>query len=89
MSGACIATCVQWFASSHATNAVVTSTAQTQERKIVTIPTKNIGIVIKMSYIPRTNSLLFTPKANQGGTHSFFAEAVIPTDIDATELAKI
>ena len=31
----------------------------------------------------------FTPKANQGGTHSFFAEAVISTDIDATELAKI
>ena len=30
----------------------------------------------------------FTPKANQGGTHSFFAEAVISTDIDATELAK-
>ena len=24
----------------------------------------------------------FTPKANQGGTHSFFAEAVISTDID-------
>ena len=31
----------------------------------------------------------FTPKANQGGTHAFFAEAVISTDIDATELAKI
>ena len=30
----------------------------------------------------------FTPKANQGGTHSFFAEAVISTDIDATELAR-
>ena len=31
----------------------------------------------------------FTPKANQGGTHSFFAEAVFSTDIDATELARI
>ena len=30
----------------------------------------------------------FSPKANQGGTHSFFAEAVISTDIDATELAR-
>ena len=31
----------------------------------------------------------YTPTANQGGTHSFFAEAVINTDITATELAKI
>ena len=30
----------------------------------------------------------FTPKAHQGGTPSFFAEAVLSTDIDATELAK-
>ena len=30
----------------------------------------------------------YTPKANQGGTHSFFAETVINTDIDANELAK-
>lgn len=30
----------------------------------------------------------FTPKTNQGGTHSFFAEVVINTDIDAVELAK-
>ena len=27
----------------------------------------------------------FSPKANQGGTHSFFAEAVISTDIVAEE----
>ena len=31
----------------------------------------------------------FKPTANQTGTHSFFAEAVINTDITATELAKI
>ena len=30
----------------------------------------------------------FTLKANQGGTHSFFAEAIISTDIDANELAR-
>ncbi|MBQ9646144.1 MAG: hypothetical protein IJV24_07295 [Prevotella sp.] len=30
----------------------------------------------------------FTPTANQGGTHSFYAEAVINTDITAVELAK-
>lgn len=30
----------------------------------------------------------YTPVAGQGGTHSFYAEAVISTDITATELAK-
>lgn len=30
----------------------------------------------------------YNPTANQGGSHSFFAEAVINTDITATELAK-
>lgn len=30
----------------------------------------------------------YNPTANQGGTHSFYAEAVINTDITATELAK-
>ena len=30
----------------------------------------------------------FTPKANQSGSHSFFAETVISADITANELAK-
>ena len=30
----------------------------------------------------------YTPTANQSGSHSFFAEAVVNTDITATELAK-
>ena len=30
----------------------------------------------------------FTPTQNQGGTHSFYAEAVINTDITSVELAK-
>ena len=30
----------------------------------------------------------YTPKPGQNGTHSFFAEVVINTDIDAVELAK-
>ena len=30
----------------------------------------------------------FTPKANQGGAHSWFAEAVIDNDITNNELAK-
>lgn len=30
----------------------------------------------------------YTPTANQGGSHSFYAEAVVSTDITAVELAK-
>ena len=31
----------------------------------------------------------YKPNANMPGSHAFYAEVVISTDIDATELAKI
>ena len=46
---------------------------------------KRVTNMAKVKYRVRE----YKPNANMPGTHGFYAEVVISTDIDATELAKI